>query len=45
MSRYRGRRIGITGSVRGRAGEGEHLEPSMPENVRSLLEPYRRHTV
>jgi hypothetical protein len=42
MSRYRGKRIGLTGSVRGRAGEGEHLEMSMPENVRGLLEPYRR---
>jgi hypothetical protein len=42
MSRYRGKRIGLTGSVRGRTGEGEHLEMSMPENVRQLLEPYRR---
>jgi hypothetical protein len=42
MSRYRGRRIGITGTVRGRGQDGEHLEASMPENVRSLLEPYRR---
>jgi uncharacterized phiE125 gp8 family phage protein len=42
MTRYRGRRIGLTGSVRGRAGEGEHLEVSMPENVKSILEPYRR---
>jgi hypothetical protein len=42
MSRYRGKRIGLTGSVRGRAGEGEHLEISMPENVKQLLEPYRR---
>jgi uncharacterized phiE125 gp8 family phage protein len=42
MSRYRGRRIGLTGSVRGRAGEGEHLEMSMPENIKQLLEPYRR---
>jgi uncharacterized phiE125 gp8 family phage protein len=42
MSRYRGRRIGLTGSVRGHAGEGEHLEMSMPQNVKQLLEPYRR---
>jgi uncharacterized phiE125 gp8 family phage protein len=42
MSRYRGKRIGLTGSVRGRAGEGEHLEMSMPENVKQLLEPYKR---
>jgi uncharacterized phiE125 gp8 family phage protein len=45
MSRYRGKRIGLTGSVRGRAGEGEHLEMTMPENVKRLLEPYRRKTV
>jgi hypothetical protein len=51
MSRYRGRRIGMTGNVRGsgfatRGGaDGEHLEPSMPENVRQLLEPYRRRTI
>jgi hypothetical protein len=45
MSRYRGRRIGITGSVRGRGTDGEHPEPSMPENVRGLLEPYKRRTL
>jgi hypothetical protein len=39
MGRYRGRRIGMTGA------EGEHLEGSMPENVRGLLEPYRRKTI
>jgi hypothetical protein len=45
MTRYRGRKIGITGAGRGMGGlksDGEHLEPSMPENVRLLLEPYRR---
>jgi hypothetical protein len=51
MSRYRGRRIGMTGNVRGsgfatRGGaDGEHLEASMPENVRGLLEPYRRRVI
>jgi hypothetical protein len=45
MARYRGRRIGITGNVRGSGKEGEHLEASMPENVRLLLEPYRRKTI
>jgi hypothetical protein len=45
MSRYRGRRIGIIGSVRGSGKDGEHLEASMPENVRGLLEPYRRRTI
>jgi hypothetical protein len=39
MARYRGRRIGITGK------DGEHLELSMPINVRMLLEPYRRRTI
>jgi hypothetical protein len=45
MSRYRGRRIGMTGNVRGNGKDGEHLEQSMPENVRQLLEPYRRRTI
>ncbi|AEF83750.1 hypothetical protein TREPR_2184 [Treponema primitia ZAS-2] len=48
MSRYRGRRIGMTGAVRGQSGlkaDGEHLEPSMPENVKALLEPYRRRLI
>jgi hypothetical protein len=40
MSRYRGRRIGMTGNVRGNGKDGEHLEISMPEQVRHLLEPY-----
>jgi hypothetical protein len=45
MARYRGRRIGLTGAVRGKGQDGEHLEPSMPENVRQLLEPYKRKTI
>jgi hypothetical protein len=45
MTRYRGRRIGMTGNVRGNGKGGEHLEASMPENVRLLLEPYRRRTI
>jgi hypothetical protein len=45
MTRYRGRRIGLTGAVRGKGQDGEHLEPSMPENVRQLLEPYRRRVI
>jgi hypothetical protein len=45
MSRYRGRRIGLTGNVRGAGKDGEHLEPAMPENVRLLLEPYKRKTL
>jgi hypothetical protein len=48
MTRYKGRRIGMTGNVRGsgyaaRGGtDGEYPEASMPENVRGLLEPYKR---
>ena len=45
MNRYRGRRIWMTGNVRGSGKDGEHLETSMPENVRQLLEPYRRRTI
>jgi hypothetical protein len=45
MARYRGRRIGMTGNIRGSGKDGEHLETSMPENVRCLLEPYRRRTI
>ena len=42
LNRYRGRRIGMTGNVRGNGKDGEHFELSMPENVRGLLEPYKR---
>jgi hypothetical protein len=42
LNRYRGRRIGMTGNIRGIGKEGEHFELSMPENVRRLLEPYKR---
>jgi hypothetical protein len=45
MTRYKGRRIGVPGAVRGRGQEGEHLESSMPENVRGLLEPYMRRMI
>jgi hypothetical protein len=45
MVRYRGRRIGMTGNVRGSGRDGEHLEASMPENVRQLLEPYKRRVI
>jgi hypothetical protein len=45
MNRYRGRRVGMTGNIKGAGKEGEHFEMSMPENVRCLLEPYRRKTI
>ena len=45
MNRYRGRRIGMTGNVRGGGKDGEHFEMSMPVNVRQLLEPYKRKVI
>jgi hypothetical protein len=45
MSRYRGRRVGMTGNIRGNGKDGEHLEASMPENVRLLLESYKRRVI
>ena len=45
MNRYRGRRIGMTGNIRGTGKDGEHFELSMPENVRSLLKPYKRRVI
>jgi len=45
FNRYKGRRIGMSGNIRGAGVQGEHFELSMPENVRSLIEPYRRKTI
>jgi hypothetical protein len=45
MSRYRGRRVCMTGNIKGAGIQGEHFELSMPENVKALLEPYRRKTI
>jgi hypothetical protein len=45
LNRYKGRRVGMTGNIRGAGKEGEHFEMSIPENVRCLLEPYRRKTL
>ena len=45
MNRYRGKRIGMSGNIRGSGIQGEHFELSMPENVKALLEPYRRKTI
>ena len=42
FNRYKGRRVGMSGNIRGAGKDGEHFEMSMPENVRQLLEPYRR---
>jgi len=45
MNRYRGRRIGMTGNIKGAGKEGEHFEMSMPENVKQLLELYKRKVI
>ena len=45
MGRYRGKRIGTTGNIRGSGRDGEHFELSMPENVKQLLEPYKRKVI
>jgi len=45
FNRYKGRRVGMTGNIRGSGKEGEHFELSLPENVKALLEPYKRKTI
>jgi hypothetical protein len=40
LNRYRGKHIGMTGNTK-----TEHLETTMPENVKALLEPYRRKVI
>ncbi len=45
FNRYKGKRIGLTGNIKGSGKEGEHFEMSMPENVRELLEAYRRKVI
>jgi len=45
FNRYRGKRVGMTGNIKGAGKEGEHYELCMPENVKALLEPYRRKTI
>jgi len=45
FQRYKGRRVGMAGNIRGAGKEGEHFEMSMPENVKQLLEPYKRRVI
>jgi len=45
FNRYRGKRIGMSGNIRGSGVQGEHFEMSMPINVRKLLEPYKRRVI
>jgi hypothetical protein len=45
MNRYKGRRIGMSGNIKGAGIQGEHFELSIPENVKILLEPYKRKVI
>jgi hypothetical protein len=45
QTRYRSRRIGAIGTIRGSGREAEGLELTIPENALLLLEPYRRRTI
>ena len=45
MNRYKGRRVGMSGNIRSSGVQGEHFEMSIPENVKALIEPYRRKTI
>jgi len=40
--RYRGKRLGVVSTAAAGGRAGEKFETAMPENVRFLLEPYRR---
>jgi len=42
FNRYKGKRIGMSGNIRGSGVQGEHFELSIPENVKALIEQYRR---
>ena len=42
FARYKGKRVGMEGNIR---KDGDRLEMAMPNNVKSLLEPYRRKTI
>ena len=45
FNRYKGRRIGMSGNIKGAGIQGEHFEMSIPENVKLLLEPYKRRLI
>jgi len=45
FSRYKSKRIGMSGNIRGAGIQGEHFELSLPENVKQLLEPYKRRVI
>jgi hypothetical protein len=45
FNRYKSKRIGMTGNIMGAGIQGEHFELSLPENVKLLLEPYKRRII
>jgi len=45
FNRYKSKRIGMTGNIKGAGIQGEHFELSLPENVQLLLEPYKRRII
>jgi hypothetical protein len=45
MKRFQCGKIGVAGTVGGKSVNGEHLERSMPEQVRLLLKPYQRRMI
>ncbi|MDR0287343.1 MAG: hypothetical protein LBI03_06545 [Clostridiales bacterium] len=45
FNRYKGHLIGVNENFKTSSKEGGHFEMSMPENVKLLLEPYRRKTI
>jgi len=42
FNRYKSGKIGMAGGARGNGRGGEDFEIAMPENVKALLEPYKR---
>jgi len=45
FNRYKSKRIGMTGNIKGAGIQGEHFELSIPENVKLLLESYKRRVI
>jgi hypothetical protein len=45
MGRYRSKQIGMAYNGKGNSRDGQRFEMAMPENVKALLEPYRRKTI
>ena len=45
FNRYKSKRIGMSGNIKGAGIQGEHFELSLPENVQVLLETYIRRMI